>query len=93
MKKYRRKTREMQAKVLSVIEIKCSRGAGSKMNPVRNVSEYWSFDGEKLAENDPFKTDPRIKRENLTTCSNCGREVDKNWKYCPKCGKDICQKS
>ena len=44
----------MQAKVLSVIETKCPRGDGSKMNPVRTVSEYWSFDGKKLAENDPY---------------------------------------
>ena len=105
----------MQAKVLSIIETKCSKGDGSKTNPVRTVTEYWTFDGEKLAENDPYflrsissaslkasevrkmlaKTliDPRIKEENLSICSYCGREVDNKWNYCPKCGKRVCQKS
>lgn len=42
------------AKVIQVIETKSARGSGSKEQPSRIITEYWSLDGEKLAENDPY---------------------------------------
>ena len=44
------------AKVISVIETKSARGSGISEQPARIVTEYWSLDGEKLAESDPIST-------------------------------------
>jgi len=43
------------AKVIQVIETKSMRGTGMVDEPVRVVTQYWSFDGTLLAENDPVK--------------------------------------
>lgn len=43
------------AKVVSVIETVALRGSGTETDPCREVIQYWSFDGELLAENDPHK--------------------------------------
>jgi len=40
------------ARVIQVIETKTARGSGTPDDPVRQVTEYWSLDGEKLAKND-----------------------------------------
>lgn len=40
------------ARVIDVIETKSTRGAGTSVNPVRLVTQYWSLDGKLLAEND-----------------------------------------
>lgn len=40
------------ARVIQVIETKTARGSGTPDQPVRQITEYWSLDGEKLAEND-----------------------------------------
>ena len=52
------------AKVIQVIETKSSRGSGKLEQPCRTVTEYWSLDGEKLAERDPIETltDAQIKK-------------------------------
>lgn len=42
------------AKVIQVIETKSSRGSGEIDQPVRIVYEYWTLDGMKLAESDPY---------------------------------------
>ena len=42
------------AVVKPVIVTQAERGDGSQAHPVRIVTEYWSLDGEKLAENDPY---------------------------------------
>lgn len=42
------------AKVIQVIETKSVRGSGEKDQPFRTVIEYWSFDGKKIGEIDPF---------------------------------------
>ena len=42
------------ARVISVIETKAARGRGTSDDPVREVTEYWSLDGEKLAERDDY---------------------------------------
>ena len=41
------------AKVILVIETKSPRGSGRDGQISRMVTEYWSLDGEKLAEVDP----------------------------------------
>lgn len=42
------------ARVIKVIETKSTRGAGTSANPVRSVTQYWSLNGELLAEKDKF---------------------------------------
>lgn len=43
------------AKVIQVIETRAIMGAGERGDPVREVVQYWSFDGEMLAEYDPTR--------------------------------------
>ena len=40
------------AKVIQVIETKSARGAGTNEQPSRMVTQYWSLDGQFLAEID-----------------------------------------
>lgn len=49
------------AKVIQVVETISIRGNGSDTDPVRAVKQFWSFEGELLAENDPF------------ICEECGK--------------------
>lgn len=44
-------------KVVRVIEVRSLRGGGSEEDPVREVVQYWSFDGVMLAEKDKLKPD------------------------------------
>lgn len=44
------------AKVIQVIETQSARGAGTSDQPTRTVKEYWTLDGEKLAESDPISS-------------------------------------
>ncbi len=41
------------AKVISVIETRAMAGRGTEEDPVRELIQYWSFNGELLAVNDP----------------------------------------
>ena len=41
------------AKVISVIETRSLRGRGTSDDPCREVIQYWDFEGNLLAENDP----------------------------------------
>lgn len=41
------------AKVIQVIETTSLRGTGSEDDKCRPVTQYWSLDGNLLAENDP----------------------------------------
>lgn len=41
------------ARVTTVIVTKSLRGSGTEEDPCRTVTQYWSFDGNLLAENDP----------------------------------------
>lgn len=45
-----------RARVIEVIETVSIRGSGSEEDPVRKVFQYWSTDGELLAEKDEFPT-------------------------------------
>lgn len=40
------------AKVIQVIETRAKRGLGTEKDPVREVTQYWDFDGNFLAEMD-----------------------------------------
>lgn len=42
-----------EARVIQVIETKSIRGNGSDRDLCREVKQYWDFDGNLLAENDP----------------------------------------
>lgn len=39
-------------KVVRVIEVRAIRGEGTEKDPVREVVQFWSFDGMLLAEKD-----------------------------------------
>ncbi len=41
------------ARVISVIETQALRGIGTEKDKCRMVIQYWDFDGNLLAENDP----------------------------------------
>lgn len=41
------------ARVIQVIETTLERRGDGKDDPIRIVTQYWSFDGELLAEDDP----------------------------------------
>lgn len=41
------------ARVIQVIETKSIRGAGTNEDLCRIVGQYWDFEGNLLAENDP----------------------------------------
>ena len=56
------------AQVILVIRTKLLvRGKGTKEDPVRVVEQYWSLDGEFLAENDPVKEKPDGERRGKHT--------------------------
>lgn len=40
------------AKVISVIVTRALKGSGTENDPVREVIQYWDFDGNLLAEHD-----------------------------------------
>lgn len=42
------------AKVIQVIETRSLAGAGLPGDPVRELVQYWSFEGEKLAQRDSY---------------------------------------
>lgn len=42
------------AKVIQVIETRSLVGTGVENDPCRIVAQYWSLEGKKLAEHDPY---------------------------------------
>ena len=42
------------AEVIEVIRTKAMRGAGIEEDPVREVTQYWTFDGRLIGEEDSF---------------------------------------
>lgn len=48
--------KSQSARIVEVIEIKTPAGKGTKENPNRVITEYWSLGGELLAVNDPEVT-------------------------------------
>ena len=51
------------AKVIQVIETKALRGMGTKEDPVREVAQYWDFEGNFLAEADVEHCIPIIEHD------------------------------
>lgn len=52
------------ARVISVIETQALRGSGTERDKCRIVTQYWDFDGNLLAENDPCaKEKGAVKKE------------------------------
>ena len=51
------------AKVIQVIETKAKRGLGTEEDPVREVTQYWDFEGNFLAEWDTEHNIPIIEHE------------------------------
>lgn len=49
------------AKVIQVIETKSKRGLGTEKDPVREVIQYWDFEGNFLAEMDKEHCKPLIE--------------------------------
>lgn len=45
-------------RIIEVIEVRAARGAGTDADEVRIVKQYWSRDGDLLAENDPAGPSP-----------------------------------
>lgn len=45
------------ARVIQVIETVTLAGDGTDANPVYEVHQYWTLDGDLLAKNDPFSQD------------------------------------
>lgn len=41
------------ARVIQVIETRSLRGEGTEADKCREIKQYWDFDGNLLAENDP----------------------------------------
>ena len=55
------------ARVIQVIETNLKLvGAGTKGNPFRRVKQYWTLDGELLAELDPQYTVTAMEEKNGT---------------------------
>lgn len=62
------------ARVIQVIETKALRGKGENEEDMcRNVTQYWSLDGEFLVENDPYETE--IKLENSLRTKDTVHEI------------------
>jgi len=52
------------AKVISVIETELTvRGKGTPESVMRRIRQYWSMDGELLAEVDPCADDPSVTQD------------------------------
>lgn len=43
------------ARVMQVIETRSLRGSGTEEDQCREVKQYWDFEGNLLAENDPYQ--------------------------------------
>lgn len=51
------------AKVIQVIQTKSLRGEGTQQDLCRTVTQYWDFDGNLLAENDPCITESATQED------------------------------
>lgn len=75
------------AKVILVIETKSPRGSGRDGQVSRMVTEYWSLDGEKLAEVDPCKD---IDLARIHSGGNASADVLSDLEsYSVPCDKDL----
>ena len=54
------------AKVIQVIETKSTRGKGTDADPVREVTQYWDFEGNLIATKNDVRELARKINRNLT---------------------------
>lgn len=57
----------MSAKVIQLIEVKTTKGEGINGDPVRQVTQYYTFEGTLLFEYDPVN-DISIIKDNEIKC-------------------------
>ncbi len=48
------------AKVIQVIETKSTRGKGTDADPVRQVTQYWDFEGNLIGEKDKIAGSKKV---------------------------------
>lgn len=59
------------ARVIQVIETTALRGEGTEVDKCREVKQYWDFDGNFLAENDPCAKEKRVVSYSVFFRSDC----------------------
>lgn len=52
LKKHKDGENVNSAKVIQVIETKSTRGKGTDADPVREITQYWDFEGNLICEKD-----------------------------------------
>lgn len=62
------------AKVIKVIETKAIRGLGTEKDPAREVTQYWDFEGNFLAEMDVEHCIPIINHDANAIKDSASRE-------------------
>ena len=69
----------MSARVMQVIQTETMRGKGiAPDDPCRTVIQYYTFDGELLAERDEWKEEQELVdwKVGVNLCCFCGRNVE-----------------
>ena len=62
----------MSARVIRVIETRlATRGRGTEDSPIRSITQYWTEDGDLLAEVDSWQTPMRLRRVEEAARSLC----------------------
>lgn len=44
----------IRAEIVKIICVSVAKGDGTENNPVRTVKQYWTLEGDLIAENDPI---------------------------------------
>lgn len=70
-----RPTGTKSAKVIQIIETKALRGMGTEKDPVREVTQYWDFEGNFLAEADKQHSLQIIKYESEAVIESISQEL------------------
>lgn len=60
MSKHKRLSNVDEVKVIQVVEVKSLVGKGVEDDPGRQITEYFSLDGVRLARAEPFGKEPEI---------------------------------
>ena len=60
MSKHKRLSNVDEVKVIQVVEVKSLVGKGVEDDPGRQITEYFSLDGVRLARAEPFNKEPEI---------------------------------
>lgn len=60
MSEHRRLSNVDEVKVIQVVEVKSLVGKGVEDDPGRQITEYFSLDGVRLARAEPFGKEPEI---------------------------------